>query len=128
MIIFHSFFLYRPFIMVRNSGSLYMCKILTIFIKNLFSDSTAACLHATFLIEVFVHVAIENKRLSCLLCIFAIIGVAPNSRYTAAVAVLWHMLYRLLRLAWSEVGCSNFMSHTSCSHSLVSSDHNSCYE
>jgi hypothetical protein len=45
--------------------------------------------HATFLIEVFVHVAIENKRLNCLLCISAIIGVAPNRRYTAAVAVLF---------------------------------------
>ena len=69
-----------------------MCKILTIFVKKLFSDPIAACLHATFLIEVFVHVAIENRRLSCLLCISAIIGVAPNRRYTAAVAVLFVML------------------------------------
>ena len=58
------------FIMVRNSGSLYMCRILTLFVKKLFSNPNyAACLHATFLIEVFVHVAIENKRLNCLLCI-----------------------------------------------------------
>jgi hypothetical protein len=66
-----------------------MCRILTLFVKKLFSNPNAACLHATFLIEVFVHVAIENKRLSCLLCISAIIGVAHNRRYTAAVAVLF---------------------------------------
>jgi hypothetical protein len=29
--------------------------------KKLFSNPNAACRHATFLIEVFVHVAIENK-------------------------------------------------------------------
>jgi hypothetical protein len=84
-----------------------MCRILTIFVKKICSDPNAACFHATFLIEVFVHVAIENKRLSCLLCISAIIGVAPNRRYTAAVAVLFGNACNLLIvLRWKFVSSS----------------------
>jgi hypothetical protein len=75
-----------------------MCRTLTIFVKKLFSNPNAACLHATFLIEVFVHVAIENKRLNCLLCISANIGVAPNRRYNAVQLLFYLVMLAIFRL------------------------------
>ena len=66
--------------------------------KKLFSNPNAACRHATFLIEVFVHVAIENKRLNCLLCISANIGVAPNRRYNAVQLLFYLVMLAIFRL------------------------------
>jgi hypothetical protein len=46
-------------------------------------------------------------RLACwsMFCRFHCWSILHRLRY-------WHMLYGLPGLAWSEVGCSNFMSHT----------------